>query len=268
VTGSEGGSIQLWESQGQEPLLILENRGLAVLSLALSPDGKRVLSGWQDGVARISNLEGSGQPAVLCEPMGDVLSAAAHAQARRIVLASADCLVWVWDTNGERLKKLAGHTATVTAVALSPDGRIATSGSLDGSVRIWDLESGTTLRVLTGHTKGILSVAICPDGKAALSGSADGTVRLWDLETGKQLRVFSGVVAESLAVSPDGRTAIIALGSYIELLPLLGRHVPLEPPLVHAADGQDLYGEFAALYQSVGLRVIREGPGTGGLELA
>ena len=84
-----------------------------------------------------------------------------------------------------------------------PDGR-ALSGSGDGALRLWDLESGDS-RVLEGHTAGVWALAVLPDGRA-VSGSGDGTRRLWDLESGDS-RVLEGHTAGvwALAVLPDGR---------------------------------------------------------------
>jgi len=73
------------------------------------------------------------------------------------------------------------------------------SGSDDGTVRLWDVETGRTLRVLEGHTATVTSVAWSADQRLALSGSDDDTVRLWDVETGRSLRVFEGHTARSQA---------------------------------------------------------------------
>ncbi|MGA7075900.1 MAG: hypothetical protein WBZ42_05060, partial [Halobacteriota archaeon] len=79
---------------------------------------------------------------------------------------------------------LEGHTGTIYAVSITPDGRRAVSGSYDNTVRVWDVETGKCKRVLEGHTGTIYAVSITPDGRRAASGSRDHTVRLWDLETG------------------------------------------------------------------------------------
>ena len=80
----------------------------------------------------------------------------------------------------------------VTSVAIAPDGRTALSGSVDKTLKLWDLASGKELRTFTGHSDVVSSVAIAPDGRTALSGSWDKTLKLWDLASGKELRTFTG----------------------------------------------------------------------------
>jgi WD40 repeat protein len=59
----------------------------------------------------------------------------------------------VWDLESrEELRTLRGHTGTVNAVAVTPDGRCVVSGSQDKTLKVWNLESGEELRTLKGYT--------------------------------------------------------------------------------------------------------------------
>ncbi len=104
----------------------------------------------------------------------------------------------------------AGMGGSVWAVAFSPDGRTALSGSTDRTLILWEVATGEALRTFSGHTGAVTSVAFSPDGRTALSGSGDSTLILWEVATGEVLRTFSGHtwVVESVAFSPDGRTAL------------------------------------------------------------
>jgi WD40 repeat protein/serine/threonine protein kinase len=133
---------------------------------------------------------------------------------------------------GRPLQRFEGHTDTVIAVCFTPDGRRFLSGSLDHTLRLWDLESGQEIghfedpapisavcispngrfvlsssdQVLRlrdfktgevvcefeGHTGQVNTACISPDGRFVLSGSDDHTIRLWDLDAGQELRRFIG----------------------------------------------------------------------------
>lgn len=67
----------------------------------------------------------------------------------------------------------------MTSIRFSPDDDRLLSGSMDGTVRLWDVATGQELCKLHGHEKGVMCVAFSPDGRTAVSGSADGTARLW-----------------------------------------------------------------------------------------
>jgi WD40 repeat protein len=95
------------------------------------------------------------------------------------------------------------------AVAVSSDGSHCVSGSLDDSLIVWDLDSGTPIRTLKGHAASIVSVAISPDGQLILSGSRDTTLKVWALPSGQLLRTLEGHQrpVHCVAISPNSTLA-------------------------------------------------------------
>ncbi|MEL0597786.1 MAG: serine/threonine protein kinase, partial [Planktothrix rubescens PR222] len=67
----------------------------------------------------------------------------------------------------------------VRSVAFSPDGRTLASGSLDTTIKLWDVQSQGQIATLTGHSDVVYSVAFSPDGRTLASGSWDTTIKLW-----------------------------------------------------------------------------------------
>jgi len=106
------------------------------------------------------------------------------------------------------LRALEGHTEHVVRVAIAPDGNTIASASLDGTVKVWDTNTGDLRYNLTGHTDWVRSVAWSPDGKTLASAAKDQTVRLWNADDGTLLYTFPQHTEEvwSVAWSPDGET--------------------------------------------------------------
>jgi len=113
---------------------------------------------------------------------------------------------------GALLRTLTGHTNSVNAVAISPDGKFAVSASDDSTLKVWDLASGQELKTLTGHTNSVYAVAISPDGNFAVSASEDNTLKVWDLASGQELKTLTGHTnwVYAVAISPDGKFAVSA----------------------------------------------------------
>ncbi|MFM8004508.1 MAG: WD40 repeat domain-containing protein, partial [Dolichospermum sp.] len=64
-----------------------------------------------------------------------------------------------------------GHSDSVDAIALTPDGKTVIAGSGDGTIKVWDLETGEIEFTLEGHNNSVNAIAVTPDGKTVISGS-------------------------------------------------------------------------------------------------
>jgi guanine nucleotide-binding protein subunit beta-2-like 1 protein len=103
-----------------------------------------------------------------------------------LLSASRDKSLILWTLTREEEKfgvakrRLKGHSHYVQDVAISSDGQFALSGSWDGTLRLWDLNTGVTTRNFYGHTKDVLSVAFSADNRQIVSGSRDKSINLWN----------------------------------------------------------------------------------------
>ena len=95
-------------------------------------------------------------------------------------------------------------TGEILSVAFSPDGKYALSGSVDGNIRLWDIQTGVKLKKFIGHSDMITSVSFSPDGRHILSGG-DASVRLWDISTGEEIATMIKFDEnEWLIITPEG----------------------------------------------------------------
>lgn len=113
------------------------------------------------------------------------------------------------------LRTLTGHSDIVKSVAISSDGETLATGSLDQTIKLWNLATGELLNTLTEHTGGITCVTFSSDGQTLASSSSnpDGTIKLWDTNTGKLKNTLKGddflvLSVWSIAISPDDKILV------------------------------------------------------------
>lgn len=107
----------------------------------------------------------------------------------------------------EALAVLEGHTSKVWDVTFSPDGKVIASGSVDNTLRLWNVAQQRLIRTMQGHPFPVLIVKFTPNGAALLTGSTDGALRSWDVSTGQILKTYEGHIGwiTGLDIARDGR---------------------------------------------------------------
>ena len=145
--------------------------------------------------------------------------------------------------------QLRGHGGPVRALAISPDGQTAISGSFDSTAIRWSLTRNAAEQVLRFHADAVNAVVLLKDGRAATAG-ADGRVAIWTPGSTEPDAVLEGHAAPiaALAMSPDGATLASASWDHtVRLWPLAGGaprvlegHTQNVNSLAFAPDGRTL----------------------------
>jgi WD40 repeat protein/DNA-binding SARP family transcriptional activator len=233
VSSDEGGGVIVWdvadaeiseELTAQTPCSTGPRSACdGVFGLAVSPDGRTLYSGADDGQAIMWDL--SGDRRLLRSfpvdppfgnfdtPRGLVLSP----DGETLALTHKDGTVDLIDTQTLRPRaSLEALTGFAAAVAFSPDGRLLAVAGEDGQVTLWDARTLAPAGELRGLRADSQALAFSPDGKVLAAAEVEGErpqLRVWNVGRRAPTQVRSQTPAASLAFSPDGRLIAAATAS-------------------------------------------------------
>ena len=227
--GLENNSIAIWNLQKLEKPVVLSGHKGFPLALAFSPDGGNLLSGayhmhyWDLADSTIkqkffhshSSFGYSAIHDVVFTPDGN----------RAVSVAPPSGTIKTWDVNsGQELQALDGHLSGVESVAISPDGLRLLSGSIDNTMMLWDLESGTPLQTfdLPGSVGDVVEwVFFSPDGGNGLGATygKPSTISYFNLVNGVNIFNRENIYMSSLSLAPDANSILVGnSNSSLELL--------------------------------------------------
>ncbi|ONM48414.1 hypothetical protein B0T46_11910, partial [Nocardia donostiensis] len=213
--GDSKGVVRVWDTTtGAEPRVLPGTGTVQVDAVAISADGRWVVTGGDEGV-RVWETDSAS--AVPHPPLGTgpVEAVAISADGRWVVTSGDKGGVQVWDrSSADPAPRPLLGTGLVEAVAISADGRWVVTGGDEGGVRVWDTnadaDSVAEPPALPGiGPRPVSAVAISPDGHRIVSSDSAGVVRMWGTVSAeaepRALPDAGSYTIKEVAMSPDGR---------------------------------------------------------------
>ena len=201
-------TLRLWPLDGGNKR-VLSGHSEATYDVTYSPDGRYLATSSEDHTVRLWDTR-STTATVLVGHRERTFVVAFDPTNKLLASTSFDGTVRVWDLATGAAQVLRGHRMGIVAVAMSPDGLIA-SGDQHGEVRLWKLPS-PEYRALTTHSGTAHSIALSPDHGQVASAGSDGSLHITDLATGKvEVMGHQGAEVAEISYTRTGQ-AILSAG--------------------------------------------------------
>ncbi len=179
VSGSESGTIKLWDIESGQVIRTFSGHEGWVNGVHVSPDGKLLLSAG-DTTLRLWDLE-TGEELRQFIGHGATANYARFAPNMQFIISSSwDDTVRMWDLEtGEEIRQFIGHTGNTFGIDITADSKTLLTTSSDTTVRMWDIASGEEINRFAQHNDWVQEVVFSPDESFAISASQDNTLRRW-----------------------------------------------------------------------------------------
>ncbi len=188
--GTGEGKISIWNKKTENFIHEWTAHDHWVFDLVFDETSERLFSAGGDNKTKVTSTKDWKLLETFEDHTDDVHGVALTPDEELLVTGGDDTNVSVRNLKTGKVTVLEGHSAQVTSVVVSLDGKRAFSSSRDQTIRVWDLEKLVEVAVLKGHTEDVLHLAIDPTGTLLASASYDGTARIWSLKTLKNTSSF------------------------------------------------------------------------------
>jgi len=195
----------------KNPIFVLRGHTDAIPSIAITPDGKTIISASWDKTLRVWDLETKRCRYVLRGHSDDVRGVVITPDNRYAISCSADRTMKVWSLEkGGCIATLDGVDDDCWRLAVSADGGTVIAPSAQDNAHVWDFRTKRVVQTLVGHAGSIYGAAISSDGKTVVTGSNDKTLKIWDTSSGKCRATLTGhsKAVNGVAIGPDDHSIV------------------------------------------------------------
>ncbi len=186
ISSSVDGTLKVWDLRTctEERIIICSDKTVRSVT-ALSDSIHAVSASW-DKSLKLWNLHTGEELKKLDAGNSFIFAIAAVGCGIHVATVSEDRILRIWDIETGNLDRefSTSHIEQVNALAITSDGKLAVTGSMDTTLKVWDLWKSKKLHTLNGHQAAVVAVSLTDDGSKVLSASRDYTARIWNL--GKQ----------------------------------------------------------------------------------
>lgn len=177
-SGDQDKTVKVWDASNGKEIVTLPI-GSDVDVVRFTPDGKRVVSGANDNVARVWEIPSGRELYDLYGHTNFVTDIAFSPDGSRIATASWDRSAKVWDAaTGRQLFTLSGHENFLEGIAFSPDGQRLITGSDDKTAKVWDASPSSEVFSIDAGGR-VSRGAVNPGGTRLVTGGH--AVQVWDI---------------------------------------------------------------------------------------
>jgi WD40 repeat protein/predicted Ser/Thr protein kinase len=188
-----------------EPMLLNGHEG-PVWSVAWDPSGRWLASAGHDQMIRIWDGRSGQLSRSLACPDGAGRLLAWSGDGRWLATVATEPVVHLWEFAAGRLLRSwkPSRGSAIPAMAWSPHASRLALATAEGTITVWDAESGQEELALIGHQGSAFALQWSPDGHRLASAGQDGTVRIWDVFTHQDVLVLRGHIGPVWSVAWSG----------------------------------------------------------------
>ncbi len=208
------GPAQVWDVGSGNQVSTFDNHQAPVTRMAFLSGGAEVVSNGQDKYTRIWNAETGQERIAIAHP--EVVWGLAVSPSGRLIATGTggatdgnpllhrikmgqEHVIRLWDAaSGKLVREINGHTGPVFALAFSPDGQTLVSGGWDGTIRMWDVATGSELAMAKGEGP-VFSLGLTPDGGQLVVGGGQ------DRNAGRPIRSYRDEQVRVYRIVEDGK---------------------------------------------------------------
>lgn len=249
---SNAKTIEHWNIASQRKFYSCKGHRYAVTDMCYSPDGSRMYSSEHFGRLKLWDLANRPDVRHSIQKHSNFHVAKFSPNGHFFAAAHDDGSIVIFETMRERQLFIQGHSAPISCIEFSSDSTVLATGSDDGKVKLWDVETGVPTQSLAGDADNIECISFSSDGSRLAIGNSSGEVHLWSPGTDAGVRqickqdgsvytVFFGPSGRSLVINGDSAALIWDIDNEVQIAKLEGTDGDINP-ICCSPDGKRIAG--------------------------